>query len=357
MGNWWDSFNDWWNSTDQAVIDNVISPIFNRGWGFREVDKMAEKKKANESSTKNDAASSGSSGSSMSNLFDSASGLLDRYAKEAQNQQSASYWEDIANSLSPGGPTGGSYDMQGIIDQINESYMRQQQALDQARSAGQQGIQGAYNTFSGNIGRNYADYTGATQQAQAAMAQRVADQIAQSQARQAELQRSAQAMGQDYGALTQQQAGNIEAMRAAAGFQQDLGQRMAQIVANNQRALEGSGELVRQGAMGNLETNYQALLGALLAAREQQIMNAQAAASSGGGGGSSKEVTLQDVLKERQALAKLRELDPSYSKTLFDEVSPDKLWEAYLSTVGNDSPEAQSVAQMVRDRLAQSPNR
>jgi hypothetical protein len=45
--------------------------------------------------------------------------------------------------------------------------------------------------------------------------------------------------------------------------------------------------MVRQGAAGNLENNYNSMLNALQSAREQQIMEAQAAqfAGSGGGGG------------------------------------------------------------------------
>lgn len=281
----------------------------------------------------------------------------DRAAYEQAMKEAAAVAaaRELIGGSTSGGATSGGYNIQAAINQINDSFARQQQALDQSRSVGQQGIQGAYNTFSGNIGRNYADYTGATQQAQAAMAQRVADQIAQSQARQAELQRSAQSMGQNYGALTQQQAGNVEAMRAAAGFQQDLGQRMAQVVANNQRALEGSGELVRQGAIGNLETNYQALLGALQAAREQQIMSAQAAGSGGGGGGGGKSRTAKDAYDEVKYTNDLISMlmGEDKSQGAFGGVSTDKLFDVwYNASTQKDDPVQQAIADTIAPYLA-----
>lgn len=279
----------------------------------------------------------------------------DRAAYEQAMKEAAAVAaaRELIGGSTSGGATSGGYNIQAAIDQINDSFARQQQALDQSRSVGQQGIQGAYNTFSGNIGRNYTDYTGATQQAQAAMAQRVAEQIAQSQARQAELQRSAQSMGQNYGALTQQQAGNVEAMRAAAGFQQDLGQRMAQVVANNQRALEGSGELVRQGAMGNLETNYQALIGALANAREQQIMQAIASASSGSGGGAGKEQTIKDLYDELNYTQKIADFFAPEDRGMFGGVSTDRLFDQYMSALSQtDNENQQKIAEMIAPYLS-----
>jgi len=285
-----------------------------------------------------------------------AAGEAEMAANDAYDKWLQDIYDRLGGSDSTDGGSGssGGYNMQAMVNQINDSFARQQQALDQARAAGQAGVQGAYDMFAGNIGRNYADYTGATNQAQAAMAQRVAQQIAEAQARQAELQRSAQSMGMDYGALTQQQAGNLGALQAASSFQQDLGQRLAQVVANNQRALQGSGELVRQGAMGNLESNYQALLGALQSAREQQLMQAQSAAYSGGGGGggSSKPKTLADVLKEFETMDKLNKYAPGADRSMLGQVSPDKIFEMWVNASTNPDERSQALAQQLEGLLA-----
>lgn len=262
----------------------------------------------------------------------------------------AALFDDDADSGS--NKSGSGYNVQAMINQINESFNRQQQGLDAQRGAGSTGIQDAYNQFKSNIGRNYADYTGTAQQSQAAMAQRVAQQIAEAQARQMELQRSSQSMGQDIGALTQQQAGNLASLQASSGFQQDLSQRLAQIVANNQRSVESGGELVRQGAMGNLETNYQALLGALQNSREQQIMEAQAPRSSGGGG--SKERTSRDIrneLEDAQWIDKYIYGDDSGGD--FAGVSTDKLFEVWSNASQSDDPAQQALAAQIQPYLAQ----
>jgi hypothetical protein len=261
-------------------------------------------------------------------------------------------------ALFGGGDTGGSssggsgYNVKAMIDQINESFNRQQQNLDTAKGAGAAGIQNAYNQFASNIGRDYADYTGTAQQSQAAMAARVAQQIADAQARQQQLQDSAQSMGQDIGSLTQQQAGNLDALRTSSGFQQDLSQRMAQIVANNQRAMEGSGELVRQGASGNLEANYLALLGALQSGREQSIMSAQSAAAGGGGGG-GKQRTTKDIRSELEDAQWISDyINGEDSGGDFGGVSVDKLFDVWQNAVNSDDPAQQALASQIQPYLA-----
>ena len=264
----------------------------------------------------------------------------------------AALFGDGADGGSSRSGSGSGYNVQSMIDQINESFDRQQQALDAQRGAGSTGIQNAYNQFASNVGRDYADYTGAAQQSQAAMAQRVAQQIAEAQARQMELQRSSQSMGQDIGALTQQQAGNLAALQASSGFQQDLSQRLAQIIANNQRSVESGGELVRQGAMGNLETNYQALLGALQANREGQIMSARS--GGGGGGGGSKQRTTRDIRNELEDAQWIDEY--IYGKDSggdFAGVSTDKLFEVWSNAFQSDDPAQQALAAQIQPYLAQ----
>jgi len=252
--------------------------------------------------------------------------------------------------------SGSGYNVQSMIDQINESFNRQQQSLDAAKGAGATGIQNAYNQFASNIGRDYADYTGTAQQSQAAMAARVAQQIVDAQARQQQLQASAQSMGQDIGSLTQQQAGNLDALRTSSGFQQDLSQRMAQIVANNQRAMEGSGELVRQGASGNLEANYLALLGALQSGREQSIMSARSGGGGGGGGGggSSKQRTSRDIRNELEDAQWIDNyIYGEDSGGDFAGVSTDKLFDVWSNAMNSDDPAQQALAAQIQPYLAQ----
>lgn len=286
-------------------------------------------------------------------------GPEDTAAQDAASRiaEARAAWEAMYGSGSSDSGSGGSgYNIQAAINQINDSYNRQRQGLDEAKNLGSTNIQNAYNQFASNIGRNYADYTGATEQSQAAMAQRVAQQIADAQSRQSELQKSAQSVGQDIGALTQQQAGNLAALQSASSFQQDLGQRLAQIVANNQRSLQGSGELVRQGATGNLENNYQALLGALLANREQNIMSAQSAGSGGGGGGgrSTKERTAKEIYDELTYTDKGINflLGGDSSGGDFGAVSPDKMFEYYVANINSEDPTVRATAESFVPYLA-----
>jgi hypothetical protein len=270
-------------------------------------------------------------------------------------EEAAAFLASLGNSGDTGGGSGSGYNVKAMIDQINQSFDRQQQGLDAARGSGASNIQNAYNQFASNIGRNYSDYTGATQQSQAAMTQRLAQQIADAETRQREMQGSAQSMGQDIGALTQQQAGNVDTLRASSGFQQDLSQRMAQIVANNQRSLEGSGELVRQGASGNLEANYLGLLGALQSGREQALMSAQSGGGGGGGGGgSSKPTTAKDRYDElnytQKAIALLT--GGGQSEGAFAGVSNDKLWDWYQANADNPDESIQSARSQIEPYLA-----
>ena len=136
------------------------------------------------------------------------------------------------------------------------------------------------------------------------MAQRVADQLASVQARQAELAGASASMGQNTGALNAQAAGNQEALKASSSFQDALSSRMAQIVSNNQAATRNTGDLVKAGAVGTLENNFNQMLNALMAQKEQNIMSAQSSGGSGGGGGGSGDGETDYSKMYKQALAK-----------------------------------------------------
>ena len=358
--NWWEGSDDWvvdntynrlpqsWRDTDNAVMD-----FFRSSYG---PDGMRTAGRTNPQSGQTSKGVGGNVGQMASQYAQSQppagaeGGFAGMTAEEA-----AAFLESMRNGGDTGGDSGSGYNVKAMLDQINQSFDRQQQSLDAAKGSGASSIQNAYNQFASNIGRNYSDYTGATQQAQAAMTQRLAQQIADAQTRQSEMQGSAQSMGQDIGALTQQQAGNLDALRTSSGFQQDLSQRMAQVVANNQRALEGSGELVRQGASGNLESNYLALLGALQSGREQALLSAQSGGGGGGGGGgSSKPTTAKDVWDELNYNQKALDLlmGGGESEGSFAGVSNDKLWDWYVANADSEDPSIQSSRTQIEPYLA-----
>jgi hypothetical protein len=147
-------------------------------------------------------------------------------------------------------------------------------------------------------------------------------------------------VGQDYSSLQALQQGNLGALQASGGFQQDLNQRLAQIVANNQRSLQGSGDLIRQGAVGNLDSNYSSMLNALNSSREQQTMEAQSAARSGGGG---RAMTYAEALKEAKAIRELEQLSSGKTRR-FDGVSKDKLYESWIAYSNSDDEDDQLMA-------------
>jgi hypothetical protein len=194
--------------------------------------------------------------------------------------------------------------IQAMVNSIEETYGRQRSSLDTNKATSLGGITSAYDTARGNIGRNQADYDTAAASSQAAMTQRMAEQLSQMQSRDAELQNSAQLMGQNAGVLQSQSTGNMDAMKASSGLQEDLSRRMAEVVANNSRMAQNSGDLVRQGATGNLENQYNGLLNALMTQREQDLLNARTGnfgnSGSGGGRSSSDKLTSAELKVMRE---------------------------------------------------------
>lgn len=361
FNNWWkksdewvyDKLPDWWKSSDKTAQDAVRrvagGPYNGSGKSWWEPGYDAGPRGPqgpNPYGPQGPMGPDGTGGASPAGEEDAYAAALAAYERMRNGGS-----EEDSGSGSSG------YNIQAMVNQINDSFNRQRQGLDESKALGSTNIQNAYNQFASNIGRNYADYTGATEQSQSAMAQRVAQQIADAQGRQAELQKSSQSVGQDIGALTQQQSGNLASLQSAASFQQDLSQRLAQIVADNQRSLQGSGELVRQGATGNLENNYQALLGALMSNREQNIMSAQSAGSGGGGGGSSKSskgTSAKDVYDELSYSDKaikmlLGEQDTGGD---FAGVSRDKLFDFYQANINSEDESLRTAALSVVPYLA-----
>lgn len=195
-----------------------------------------------------------------------------------------------------------------LVNQINEGYDRRIGVLGQNRASSLQQINtlaDQYKQNVGNINQSYLQGVAAQNQEiarraaeQQAMAQRVAQQLSTSLA------------GEGISAQPiQGQAQTIQGTLAATNqFQRDLQDRMAQLAASaNAGALSG-GELVRQGAAGTLENNYNSLLNALQSAREQEIMQAQTSASRGGGGGGGGGGSSSDPIDQLTKYLKGRQL-------------------------------------------------
>lgn len=220
----------------------------------------------------------------------------------------------VKNILDGGATTGGSGAsqaamIQSLVKSIEEGFNRQRGALDTNKVSAAANIQKNADSFKQGLANNQALY----QQGSAAIQAEITRRMAESAARNAETGGQVAAavggIGGSGSAGSAQAAANQASLAASQGYQQDLASRMDQIVAANQRAAENSGELVRQGASGNLETNYNAMLNAMLAQREQNLIQAQMGgmSSGGGGGGSSKPKTLADAKKEIDAESDLED--------------------------------------------------
>ena len=191
--------------------------------------------------------------------------------------------DDFANSGNSGA-SAAAY-LQSLIDGINESYDRQRGAVDANKMSAAANIQKNADSFKQGLANNQALYQQGSAAIQAEITRRMAESAARNSETSGQVAAAVGGIGGSASAGSAQAAANQASLDASRGYQQDLASRLDQIVAANQRAAENSGELVRQGASGNLETNYNAMINALLANREQSILQAQQAGSSGGGGG------------------------------------------------------------------------
>jgi hypothetical protein len=178
-----------------------------------------------------------------------------------------------------------------LVNQINQNYDQRQQQLGANRMSSMAQLSNLGDQYRQNMGGiNQSYLQGITAQnqeiarraqEQQAMAQRTAQQLAGSMT------------GEGISAQPiQGQAQNIANTLATTNqFQQDLQDRMSQLAATSNANNLASGELVRQGAGGTLENNYNAMLNDLQNARGQEILQAQqsAAQAAAGSGGSATD--------------------------------------------------------------------
>ena len=259
-------------------------------------------------------------GKRVDNVENSAGWTIDRLGKTGEWTHHMLFGKDGKNPAGPAGPMGptvpssvGPYGPQGpgdaasvprinpddifnngdnaaaylqsLIDGINESYDRQRGAVDANKMSAAANIQKNADSFKQGLANNQALYQQGSQAIQAEITRRMVESAARNAETGAQVAAAVGGIGGSASAASAQAAANQASLDASRGYQQDLASRLDQIVAANQRAAENSGELVRQGASGNLETNYNAMINALLANREQNIFQARQGGSSGGGGG------------------------------------------------------------------------
>jgi hypothetical protein len=210
-------------------------------------------------------------------------------------------WETGDNGTGDSGASAAAY-VQSLIRGINESFDRQRGALDTNKANSATGIQKNYDAFKQGIANNQALYQQGSAAIQAEISRRMAESVARNTELGNQIGGAVGSIGGNAAAPQAQVAANAATLASSQGFQQDLGNRLDQIVGANQRSVENSGDLVRQGASGNLENNYNAMLNAMLANREQSLMEAQQAGMSGGRGGGGTDYSKMN----KQAIDKTR---------------------------------------------------
>lgn len=235
--------------------------------------------------------------------------------------------DDFANSGNSGG-SAAAY-VQSLIQGINESYDRQRGALDTNKASSAAGIQKNYDAFKQGIAANQALYQQGSQAIQAEITRRMAESAARNTELGNQIGGAVGSIGGNAAVPQAQVAANGATLASSQGFQQDLGNRLDQIVGANHQSASNSGDLVRQGASGNLENNYNAMLNALLAQREQSLMQAQQAGMSGGGGGGGTDYT-----KAYKQYSDRQKLDMALNG---DTPSEDQIISQMLRAGGNDA--------------------
>jgi hypothetical protein len=229
-------------------------------------------------------------------------------AAPAKTQDEGMTFDEALAQFAGGGGGGGNAAayVASLVNQINDAYNRRQETLGANRTSSLAQINQLAEQYKRNVGNINQSYLQGVAAQNQEIARRAAEQ--QAMAQRTAQQLSASLTGEGISAQPiQGQAQNIANTLATTNqFQRDLQDRMAQLAASSQAGALSSGELVRQGAAGTLEGNYNSLLNALQAAREQEIMQAQSAGMGGGGGGGRGSSS--DPLDQMSKYLKARQL-------------------------------------------------
>lgn len=187
--------------------------------------------------------------------------------------------------------------LQEAIDKINEDYGRQVAMLGQRRDQGAQSIANALQGFRTSTAANNDLYSSAATQISDGIAARLAQSMAEAQSNQQESARRADQLGWNGAAIQANAANNTTALQNSIRYQQDLADRYRQVQTASQNQTANAGELMNQGALGRLATEYQGALGAADQARSDAMysVRTQGAGGGGGGGGSSNGQRIKDT--------------------------------------------------------------
>lgn len=191
--------------------------------------------------------------------------------------------------------SGGGYSMaaiiQAAIDKINEDHARQVAAIGVNRDQGAASIANAFSTFQQGSAANDAQYNTASDSINRAIADRLAQALAQQKTSSDASAQQASQLGWNGAAIQANADNNNTALQNVLRYQQDLADRYRQVQSNSQGQNANAGALMNQGAQGQLANNYNSAINAADAAASDARYKAQqpTVVGGGGGGGSSSK--------------------------------------------------------------------
>ena len=162
-----------------------------------------------------------------------------------------------------------------MVDAINQSYDTRRGGLDQQNTQAGANLQNILGSFRTGVQNNQASYMQGSESIQKAMAERAAQAQAEASMRSQEIQGMLAGQGGNASAINAQAMANRSVANQSGQAQKDLSQRFDQISQFNQKNVLNSGDLVQQGAAGQLQNQYTDLLNALELSRQQEIYNAE----------------------------------------------------------------------------------
>lgn len=233
--------------------------------------------------------------------FSSIPGYEGWYDPAKEEQQIRDFLAGLGknNNNGDGGAAAAAAAQRAMIDAINQSYDTRRGGLDQQNTAATANLQNILGSFRTNVQNNQASYMQGSDSIQKAMAERAAQAQAEASARSGQIQGMLAGQGGNASAINAQALANQSVANQSGQASKDLSQRFDQISQSNQKNVLNSGDLVQQGAAGQLQNQYTDLLNALELSRQQDIYNAQNPKSSGSGGGGSDKMSTADRAAQR----------------------------------------------------------
>lgn len=195
-----------------------------------------------------------------------------------------------------------------MIDAINQSYDTRRGGLDQQNTQAGANLQNILGSFRTGVQNNQASYMQGSESIQNAMTERAAQAQAEASMRTREIEGMLAGQGGNASAITAQGLANQSVANQSGQAQKDLSQRFDQISQFNQKNVLNSGDLVQQGAAGQLQNQYTDLINALELSRQQEIYNAENPQPKDSGRGSDRSTAA-----DRKADREQQIVDSAYS--------------------------------------------